>query len=270
MSNLLSVFSYSFMVNAFIAGSLISLCSALIGVIVVLKRYSMIGDGLSHVGFGALALAAVLGLTPLSVALPVVVVCALILMRASNLTKIKGDAAIGLISTGALAFGTIIVSVSGVNTDLNSYLFGSILSLTKTDMILCVILCVSVLLVFLILYNKIFAVTFDESFAKSVGIKTDLYNSLVAVLCALTIVLGMRMMGSLLISALIIFPSLTAMRIFKSFKAVTISSAIIAVFSFFCGMLLSFGFSTPAGATVVAVNIAMFAVFSLIATVKNH
>ena len=152
MSNLLSVFSYSFMVNAFIAGSLISLCSALIGVIVVLKRYSMIGDGLSHVGFGALALAAVLGLTPLSVALPVVVVCALILMRASNLTKIKGDAAIGLISTGALAFGTIIVSVSGVNTDLNSYLFGSILSLTKTDMILCVILCVSVLLVFLILH----------------------------------------------------------------------------------------------------------------------
>jgi zinc transport system permease protein len=270
MNNILSVFSYSFMVNAFIAGSLISLCSALIGVIVVLKRYSMIGDGLSHVGFGALTVAAVLGLSPLYVAIPVVVICALILMRISDLTKIKGDAAIGLISTGALAFGTIIVSACGVNTDLNSYLFGSILSLTSTDMILCVILCIAVLFVFLMLYNKIFAVTFDESFAKSVGIKTNLYNSLIAVLCALTIVLGMRMMGSLLISALIIFPALTAMRIFKSFRAVTISAVIIAVLSFFAGMIISFNFSTPAGATVVGVNIIMFALFSVLKFIKTH
>ena len=270
MNNILSVFSYSFMVNAFIAGSLISLCSALIGVIVVLKRYSMIGDGLSHVGFGALTVAAVLGLSPLYVAIPVVVICALILMRISDLTKIKGDAAIGLISTGALAFGTIIVSACGVNTDLNSYLFGSILSLTSTDMILCVILCIAVLFVFLMLYNKIFAVTFDESFAKSVGIKTNLYNSLIAVLCALTIVLGMRMMGSLLISALIIFPALTAMRIFKSFRAVTISAVIIAVLSFFAGMIISFNLSTPAGATVVGVNIIMFAVFSVLKFIKTH
>ncbi len=269
MDNLVSVFSYSFMINAFVCGTLICICAALLGVILVLKRYAMIGDGLSHVGFGALSIAAVAGLSPLAVAIPVVIASALLLMKNSTNTKIKGDAQIGLISTGALTFGIIIVSVAGVNTDLSSYLFGSILSISKTDMILCVSSCILVVLMFAILYNKIFAVTFDENFAKTAGIHTSVYNSLIAVLSAITIVLGMRMMGTLLISALIIFPSLTAMRVFKSFKKVCIFSAIIAAVCFAAGMMISFVFSTPAGATVVATNIVLFFVFWIIGSIKQ-
>ena len=264
MSNIMSVFSYSFMTNAFVCGILISICAALLGVILVLKRYAMVGDGLSHVGFGAMSIAAVTGLTPLSVAIPVVVIAALILMRMSSNAKIKGDAAIGLLSTGALTFGIIIVSVAGVDTDLNSYLFGSILSLRKSDVYLSVGLCLTVVILFGVFYNKIFSVTFVENFSRASGIKTGMYNSLIAALSAVTIVLGMRMMGTLLISALIIFPSLTAMRIFKSFKKVCIASVIIAIFCFVCGMLVSFVFSTPAGATVVAINILLFLIFSIL------
>lgn len=270
MDNILSVFSYSFMVNALAAGALISICAALLGVILVLKRYSMIGDGLSHVGFGAMSLAAVAGISPLSIAIPVVTAAALMLMRISDSSKIKGDAAIGLISTGALAFGIIIVSAAGVNTDLNSYLFGSILSLSDADMTLSVVLCAIVVLMYIVLYNKIFAITFDDSFASASGIKTGVYNSVIAVLSSVTIVLGMRMMGALLISALIIFPALTAMRVFKTFKTVSIFSVIIALMCFFAGMLISFVFSTPAGATVVAVNIILFIVFSIIGFIKTH
>ncbi len=270
MNNILSVFSYSFMQNAFICGTLICICAALLGVILVLKRYSMIGDGLSHVGFGAMSIAAVAGISPLAVAIPVVTLGALLLMRMSNNSKIKGDAAIGLISTGALTFGIIIVSVAGVNTDLNSYLFGSILALSRADTIISIIVCVAVVLMFSILYNRIFAVTFDENFAKAMGTKTSFYNSLIAVLSAITVVLGMRMMGTLLISALIIFPALTAMRVFKSFKKVCIFAVIIAVFCFFSGMILSFFLATPAGATVVGVNIVLFLVFWLIGLVKNN
>ena len=269
MHSILSVFSYSFMVNAFVAGTLISICAALIGVILVLKRYSMIGDGLSHVGFGALSLATVLGLSPLSVAIPVVVIAALMLMHINESSKIKGDAAIGLISTGALALGIIIVSASGVNTDLNSYLFGSILSLSDADMYMCTILCTVVCILYVGLYNKIFSVTFDESFSKACGIKTNLYNSVIAVLTAVTIVLGMRMMGALLISALVIFPALTAMRIFKTFKTVSIFSAVISVFCFLTGIMISFIFSTPTGATVVTVNMILFAAFCIIEKIKR-
>ncbi len=258
MADILSVFSYSFMTNAFVGGTLISICAALLGVILVLKRYSMIGDGLSHVGFGAMSIATVLGLSPLWIAVPVVTVSALLLMRMNSSAKIKGDAAIGLISTGALTIGIIVVSSAGVNTDLNSYLFGSILSLSKTDMILCIVTSLTVVSLFAVLYNKIFSVTFDESFAKTSGINVDFYNSVVAVLSAITIVLGMRMMGTLLISSIIIFPAITAMRIFKSFKTVCISAVIIAVFCFVSGLLISFVYSTPAGATVVAVNIVLF------------
>lgn len=264
MNNILSVFSYSFMTNAFIAGALVSLCASLLGVSLVLKRYSMIGDGLSHVGFGALAIAAVAGLSPLKVTIPIVVVAAVALLRISESGKIKGDAAISLISTGALAFGIIIVSVGGVNTDLNSYLFGSILAISKSDMTLSIVLSITVIILFGILYNIIFSVTFDERFSKSLGINTGAFNILTAVLTAITIVLGMRMMGSLLISALIVFPPLTAMRIFKSFKKVTVFSAIIAVFCFFSGMIVSYILNTPSGATVVAVNIVLFIIFSVI------
>jgi len=252
------------MTNAFVCGTLICICAALLGVILVLKRYSMIGDGLSHVGFGAMSIAAAAGLAPLTVAIPVVIVSALLLIRMTANAKIKGDAAIGLISTGALTFGIMTVSVAGVNTDLNSYLFGSILALGKSDVILSVCVCIFVVVMFGVFYNKIFSVTFDEDFAGVSGINTGLYNSLVAILSALTIVLGMRMMGTLLISALIIFPPLTAMRIFKSFKKVCIFSVVSAVFCFISGMILSFIFSTPTGATVVSVNIVLFVLCSVI------
>lgn len=264
MNDLFAIFSYDFIRNAFIAGTLVSLCASLLGVSLVLKRYSMIGDGLSHVGFGALAVAAVMGLSPLKITIPIVVIAAIALLRISESGKIKGDAAISLISTGALAFGIIIVSVGGVNTDLNSYLFGSILAISKSDMTLSVILSIIVIILFGVLYNIIFSVTFDERFSKTLGINTGLYNMLIAVLTAVTIVLGMRMLGSLLISALIVLPSLTAMRVFKSFKRVTVFSAVISVFCFFSGMLVSYALNTPAGATVVAANIAMFIVFSLV------
>jgi len=270
MDNISSIFSYSFMVNAFVAGTLISICAALLGVILVLKRYSMIGDGLSHVGFGAMSLAAVLGISPLYVSIPIVTISALLLMRTSGNSKIKGDAAIGLISTSALAFGIIIVSAGGVNADLSSYLFGSILSLNHEDMILSTIACLVTLIMFLVMYNKIFSVTFDESFAKASGIRTNIYSTVLACLTAITVVLGMRMLGTLLISALIIFPAITAMRIFKTFKTVSISSVIIAVFCFFTGLIISFVFSTPAGATIVAVNIVIFLLFWVISYIKRR
>lgn len=270
MNDILSIFSYTFMTNAFIAGALVSLCASLLGVSLVLKRYSMIGDGLSHVGFGALAVSAVLGLSPLEVTIPIVVIAAIALLRISENGKIKGDAAISLISTGALAFGIIIVSAGGVNTDLNSYLFGSILAISKSDMTLSIILSAIVIILFGVLYNAIFSVTFDERFSKALGINTGLYNIIIAVLTAITIVLGMRMMGSLLISALIVFPALTAMRVFKSFKKVTVFSAIIAVFCFFAGMIISYILNTPSGATVVAANIVMFLIFSLIGFAKSR
>ncbi len=270
MSNILSVFSYSFMTNAFAAGILISVCAALLGVILVLKRYSMIGDGLSHVGFGAMSIATVSSLSPIAVAIPIVAVTALMLIRIKSNSKIKGDAAIGLISTGALAFGIIIVSLGGVNTDLNSYLFGSILSLSVSDTVLCVSLCIVTLILFVFMYNKIFSVTFDEEFAKACGTRTAIYNTVIAFLTSITVVLGMRMMGTLLISALIIFPALTSMRIFKTFKSVSIFSAAVAVFCFFTGMMISFTFSTPAGATVVAVNIVLFLICFAASWIKSH
>lgn len=270
MNNILSAFSYSFMINALIAGSLVSLCAAMLGVSLVLKRYSMIGDGLSHVGFSALSIAAALGMSPLKFTLPVVTITAILLLKISENSKIKGDGAIALISTAALSFGIIVVSMGGVNADLNSYLFGSILAINESDKILCIILSIIVLGLFVILYNKIFSVTFDEKFAKASGIKTDFYNIIIAILTAVTIVLGMRLMGALLISALIIFPALTSMRIFKTFKSVIISSAIVSVFCFFAGIMASYMFDIPSGATVVTVNVLMFLIFAFIGLVKSR
>lgn len=250
------------LVRALVVGILVSLCAALLGVSLVLKRYSMIGDGLSHVGFGALAVATVMNWSPMAVAVPVVILAAFVLLRLSSDGKIKGDAAIALISTGALAIGVMAVSMSsGMNIDLNSYLFGSIISVSKSDVVTSVILTAAVLIMFVLFYTKIFAITFDESFAKATGTKADLYNLLIALLTAVTIVVGMRLMGSMLISSLIIFPALSAMRVFKSFRSVTICAAVISVTAFISGMTISYVFDAPCGASIVCVNIVVFAAF---------
>ena len=250
------------LVRALIVGILVSLCAALLGVSLVLKRYSMIGDGLSHVGFGALAVATVMNLAPMAVAIPVVIVAAFILLRLSSDGKIKGDAAIALISTGALAIGVMAVSMSsGMNIDINSYLFGSIISVSSEDVVISVVLAVAVIAMFIFFYTKIFAITFDESFAKATGTNANLYNMLIALLTAVTIVIGMRLMGSMLISSLIIFPALCSMRVFKSFFSVTICSAVISVTTFIVGMMISYAADTPCGASIVCVNIVVFALF---------
>lgn len=257
-----SFFSTPILLRALVVGVLVSLCAALLGVSLVLKRYSMIGDGLSHVGFGALAIASVLNWAPMALTIPVVIASAFLLLRISGNSKIKGDSAIALISTGALAIGVMAVSLSGTNSDLDSYLFGSIYAISSEDVVLSVILAVLVLILFVFFYTKIFAITFDENFAKATGTKTELYNMLIALLTAVTIVIGMRMMGSMLISSLIIFPALCSMRVFKSFRAVTICSAVISVTTFIAGMIISYEMGTPGGASIVCVNIAVFAVFS--------
>ncbi|MBQ3150442.1 MAG: metal ABC transporter permease [Clostridia bacterium] len=254
--------TYDFAKKALIVGSLTALCSALLGVSLVLKRYSMIGDGLSHVGFGALCVASVLNLAPLKVAVPVVIVAAFFLLKLSENSKIKGDAAIAMISGTAVAAGLVITSfVDGLSSDVSGYMFGSILSIDDSDVPLSVILSVVVILLYVLFYNRIFSVTFDESFSKAAGIKVDLYNALIALLTAVTIVIGMKLMGTVLISGLIIFPPLSAMRVCKSFKSVTAVSAVISVICFVVGIFLSFVFDTPAGATVVLVNAVTFAVF---------
>lgn len=259
---LIEMFSYTFLVRAIVVGLLVSLCAALLGVSLVLKRYSMIGDGLSHVGFGALAVATAMNATPLSVAIPVVVVAAFLLLRLSENSKIRGDAAIALISTSALAIGIVVISLTtGLNTDVHNYMFGSILAMSKSDVYVSIALAIVVLVLFVLFYNKIFAITFDETFTKATGTKVDVYTMLIAFLTAITIVLGMRMMGALLISSLVIFPALTSMWLCKSFRSVTICSAIVSVICFISGVTISYGYATPTGASVVLVNMAAFVVF---------
>ncbi|MDR2649340.1 MAG: metal ABC transporter permease [Clostridiales bacterium] len=258
----MEMFSYPFLVRAVIVGLLVSLCAALLGVSLVLKRYSMIGDGLSHVGFGALAAATAMNAAPLTVSIPIVVMAAFLLLRISENSRIKGDAAIALISTSSLAVGVVVISLTtGMNTDVCNYMFGSILAMNKDDVRLSIVLAVVVLALFILFYNKIFAVTFDENFARATGVKTGLYNMLIAFLTAITIVLGMRMMGALLISSLIIFPALTSMRLCKKFKSVTICSAAVSVICFFTGVIISYINATPTGASVVIMNIAAFILF---------
>lgn len=265
-----AIFLYPFMTRALVAGVLLSLCSALLGVNLVLKRYSMIGDGLSHVGFGALAVATALGFAPLVVAIPVVIVAAFLLLRFNGGAKIRGDAAIALISTSALAVGVMAVSLStGMNMDIMNYMFGSVLAMTKLDVLLSVCLCAAVLVLFLLFYNRMFCVTFDETFSAAIGMKTDRYNMLLAILTAVTIVLGMRMMGALLISSLIIFPALTAMRLCGNYRAVVIVSAAVSVVCFVVGLLISFAAATPTGASIVLVNLAVFLFASVIAKMRD-
>jgi len=267
---LLEMFSYTFITRALLVGMIVSLCAALLGVSLVLKRYSMIGDGLSHVGFGALAVAMVLGAAPLAFTIPVVVLAALLLLRLSETSKIKGDAAIGMIATAALAIGVMVLSLArNANADISGYLFGSILVMSKDDVTISLWLGGAVLVLFVLFYRRIFTVTFDEAFARATGLNAGLYNTLIAVLTAVTIVLGMRLMGAMLISSLVIFPALTAMRICKSFRAVTLTAAAVSLVSFFIGMSVSYLLSTPAGASVVLVNAVMFLLFSLAARLRS-
>jgi len=270
IDTLKDMLSYAFLVRAVVVGLLVSLCAALLGVSLVLKRYSMIGDGLSHVGFGALAIATAMHTAPLAVSIPIVVLAAFLLLRISENSKIKGDAAIALISTSSLAVGVLVVSLTtGMNTDVCNYMFGSILVMSRSDVTLSIILAAVVLTMFVLFYNKIFAVTFDENFAKATGVKTGLYNMMIAFLTAITIVLGMRMMGALLISSLIIFPALTSMRLCKKFRSVTICSAIVSVTCFLTGVIISYVKATPTGASVVIVNIIAFLMFWLINIVRR-
>ena len=270
INTLMEMLSYTFLVRAVIVGLLVSLCAALLGVSLVLKRYSMIGDGLSHVGFGTLAIATAMNVAPLTVSIPVVVLVAFLLLRISENSKIKGDAAIALISTSSLAIGVVFISLTtGMNTDVCNYMFGSILAMSRDDVALSIALAIVVLIMFVLFYNKIFAVTFDENFARATGVKTGLYNMLIAFLTAITIVLGMRMMGALLISSLIIFPALTSMRLCKKFITVTLCSAVVSVVCFFVGVVISYVKSTPTGASVVIVNIAAFLLFWVVNNFKG-
>ena len=258
-----------FIQRAFIGGILISLCCALLGVILVLKQFSMIGDGLSHVAFGALAIATALGFAPMYFTIPVVIIAAFLLLRIKNI-KINGDSAIALISVSSLAIGIIFISYSsGANTDVYNYMFGSILALTVSDIITIIILSMLIIIMYFYTYDKMFVVTFDEKFAKSSGINTEFYNIIIAFLSAITIVIGMKMMGSMLISALIIFPTLTVMRVFKTFKSVVLSSVVLSVFNFCIGIILSVIFDTPTGATIVGIDILNFTIFTLIGKMLN-
>lgn len=270
MSEIMNMLSYHFMQRAIIVGVLVSVCAALLGVSLVLKRYSMIGDGLSHVGFGALAVASAFGLAPLWVAVPVVIIAAVFLLNIQQSGKVKGDAAVAIISSASLAIGVITVSLTtGMNTEVSSYMFGSILSLSRSDTVLSVILSSAVLALFILFYPRIFAVTFDETFAKATGTDAGFYNMLLAVLTAVTVVLGMRMMGALLISSLIIFPALSAMRVCKSFKAVIITSAVISVLCFIAGITASYFLETPTGASIVAADLIVFGLFVIIGKTKE-
>jgi zinc transport system permease protein len=268
---------YPFVRYALIVGILIALCSSLLGVTLVLKRFSFIGDGLSHVAFGAIAIASVFNLTnKMLLVLPVTIISAVLLLRTGQNAKIKGDAAIAMISVGALAFGYLIMNIfstsSNLSGDVCSTLFGStsILTLTQKEVWVCIVLSIAVVIIFVLFYNKIFAVTFDENFAKAAGTSADTYNLLIAIVIAVIIVLAMNLVGSLLISALVIFPALSAMRIFRSFKSVTIFSAILSVICAFCGMVISILAGTPVGSTIVAVDVAAFVICSIIGFISGR
>ena len=255
---------------ALIAGVAVSLCSSLLGVSMVLKRCSMIGDGLSHVGYGTLCIAVAMGWAPIQVTIPVVIVAAYILLRLSESRKSRGDTAIAMFSTSALALGILVSSKANLTTDVSHYMFGSILAMTHGDVILSVVLSVCVLLVYLLFYDKIFAVTFDENFARATGLNVRFYNLLIAVLTAVTVVLGMMMMGALLISSLMIFPAVTAMRICRSFKRVVVTSVIISVTCFLVGLFLSLWLDTAVGASVILTNLSAFALASLISMLTRR
>ena len=257
--SLTAMLTYPFMQRALIAGVLVSLCAALLGVSLVLKRYSMIGDGLSHVSFGALAVAVALGVTPLYFSIPVVILAAFFLLRLAASPRWNSDAAIAVTSASALAIGIIVISrTTGMTTDVDNYMFGSVLAMSWGDVALSAALSAAVLALFVLFYHKLFAVTFDENFSRATGLRVDRYNTLLAILTALTIVVGMRMMGAMLISSLVIFPALTAMRLFRSFRGVVVCAGITSVCCFCAGLMVSWSLSTPVGASVVASDLILF------------
>lgn len=271
LDQLIQYFSFPFVRYAFIVGILIALCSSLLGVTLVLKRFSFIGDGLSHVAFGAMAIAAVLNLSNnMLIVLPVTILAAVLLLQTGKNAKIQGDASIAMISVSSLALGYLLMNIfssnANISGDVCSTLFGStsILTLKRSQVILCAILSILVILSFIIFYNKIFAVTFDENFAQAIGTHAKIYNLVIAIIIAIIIVLAMNLVGSLLISALVIFPSLSAMRLFKTFKSVTICSASVSVICAVAGLLISLLAGTPVGSTIVAINLFAFIIFTVI------
>lgn len=276
LDKLMLYLEHPYVCYALIVGVLIALCSSLLGVTLVLKRFSFIGDGLSHVAFGGIAIATVLKMTnQMLLVLPFTVICAILLLRTGQNTKIKGDAAIAMVSVGALAFGYMLMNIfptsSNLTGDVCSTLFGStsILTLTKSEVWLCVILSVAVVVIFILFYNKIFAVTFDENFSRATGTKTNLYNLMIAVVIAVIIVLAMNLVGSLLISALVIFPALSAMCLFRTFLRVTICSAVLSVTCAFLGIVISILAGTPVGATIVTVDVGVFVICYLVGKIRG-
>ena len=277
MEKFFSYLEYPIVRYALIVGILISLCASLLGVTLVLKRFSFIGDGLSHVAFGAMAIASVLNLTDkMYLVLPLTIICAVLILWTGQNAKIKGDASIAMISVGALALGYLLMNVFGTSAnlagDVCSTLFGStsILTLKVSEVVLCIIISVIVIVIFILFYNKLFSVTFDENFAKANGTNTQGYNLLIAIIIAVIIVVGMNLVGSLLISALVIFPAVSAMRVFKSFKMVTLFSVVFSVFCAFTGIAVSIVASTPVGSTIVAIDIAGFLICSIIGKIKGN
>lgn len=276
IDTLIQYFSYPFVRYAMIVGVLTALCSSLLGITLVLKRFSYIGDGLSHVAFGAIAIASVLKLkNNIYIVLPLTVICAIFLLKSGKKTKIQGDASIAMISVGALSIGYLLLNIfsvsSNVSGDVCSTLFGStsILTLKKSEVIFSSILSALVIIAFIIFYNKIFAVTFDENFAQAVGTHASIYNLVIAIFIAVIIVLAMNLVGSLLISALVIFPAISAMRVFRSFKSVTICSAIISVICAVLGILIAILAGTPVGSTIVAADIAVFFIFIVVGKIRG-
>ncbi len=270
INEIISILSYPFMSRALIVGILVSLCASLLGVILVLKRYSLIGHGLADVGFASLSLAMAIGVSPIYISAPIVIFTSFIIMYVSQSKKINGDVAIGVFSTASLAFGVIITSLSnGLNMDVYSYMFGSILAMNKSDVTMSIVLSIVVITLFVVFYNRLFIVTEDENFAKASGINLTFYQFLISFLTALTVVIGMRMMGTLLISSLIIFPAVIAKKFAMSFKSLVILSAIVSIFCFIVGILVSFIFNLPTGAGIVLVNIITMFISSLINIIAN-
>ncbi|MCR5628506.1 metal ABC transporter permease [Eubacterium sp.] len=275
MEKLLTYLEYSFVWYALIVGVLIALCSSLLGVTLVLKRFSYIGDGLSHAAFGAMAVSAILGITSNTIlVLPVTIICAVLLLKMGENSKISGDAAVAVVSVGALAIGYFLMSVfstsSNLSGDVCTTLFGaaSILTLREEDVIICIVLSILVIGFFIVFYNKIFAITYDESFARAIGTKVDFYKLIISIVIAVIIVLAMNLVGALLISALIIFPALSAMRLFTSFRAVTIGSTVVSVVCALAGMIISIVAGTPVGSTIVIINIGVLLICMLVSRLK--
>ena len=270
LEKFLEMWQYQFMVKALVVGVVLAVTAGLIGVSLVLRQKAMIGDGLSHVGFGAFAIATVIGVMPLQMALPIVILAAILILQVNQKSKVDADALIAMLSAGALAVGTLVISVvKGVNTDINNYLFGSILALDDFDVVAGVIFSLVVILFFIVKYHEIFAMTFDENFAKSIGLKTERLNTIFAILCAVVVVLGMRLVGALLISSLIIFPTVTAMQVVKSFKAVVFTSMLVSVFCMVMGIIFSYFVATPTGATIVIFNVMAFLIAKVVEVLRG-